>query len=451
MTKRVSPPFARDLPFSCKSLDGFGERLVGIYAKLLRLRLHSVLRSLNLSGSEQKAYRSPSVSGAEAFVFPRCRCLHTFLICRKLLVVFVSDTGGPLQWYWSRPWGVYFCAHASHAIEIDWQALSVERQGKVKAWLVEEGTRSIKYNRSIDIDGQKTLFGQANSLGQSDSECEFNNLASTTTARLGEPSGYSLIEALLAMPVVLLMGLLVVQLGLLAQQALTVNYAVGQAVRELGAAGGSLTKGLALGLSPLLLKNSSAVGSLSAAGQVLATSQAALASARLQGWVGWQVLEPKPETFYDWGLGTDQLIIPPSWVKHELSAARPRSGSVMASNASASLASGQRSGVDRLDASKLRVRFVVGLPLNMPLAGPLLAKAVAWSRGCSNLPPMRLGAVQLGAQSLTIYSAQGSLQELAHDCLLLKQGGFNASSGPRLPVRFEVTAQAQSVLDPLKF
>jgi hypothetical protein len=253
------------------------------------------------------------------------------------------------------------------------------------------------------------------------------------------------------MPVVLLMGLLVVQLGFLAQQALTVNYAVGQSVRELGAAGGSLSKGLALGLSPLLLKNASPVGSLAAAGQVLATSQAALASARVQGWVDWQVLEPKPETFYDWGLGADQLIVPPAWVKHDLSYARPRSGSGPTSDASTGLLSGQRSGVTRLDASRLRVRFVVGLPLNMPLAGPLLAKAVAWSRGCSSLSATQLGAVQLASQSLAIYSAQGSLQELAHDCLLLKQGGFNSTGGPRLPVRFEVKAQAQSVLDPRNF
>jgi hypothetical protein len=450
MTKRVSLPFASDLPVSYKPLDGFGERLVGIYAKLLCLRLCSALRSLNLSSSEQKACQPSRASGAKAFAFPRCRCLHTFFIYRRLLVVFVCDAGRPLQWHWSRPWGIYLCARAAHAIEMDWQLLSTQEQADVKAWLVKEGPRSAKPNCSLDFDSRNTCFSEGNSFSQSDASRQVNNLASSK-AGCRSPKGYSLIEALLAMPVVLLMGPLVVQLGLLAQQALTVNYAVGQSVRELGAAGGSLSKGLALGLSPLLLKDASEVGSLSAAGQVLATSQAALSSARLQGWVSWQVLEPKPEAFFDWGLGADQLIIPPAWVKHELSAARPRSGSGPAPDASTGLVSGQRSGVNRLDASRLRVRFVVGLPLNMPLAGPMLAKAVAWSRGCSKLSAEQLGAVRLGAQALNIYSAQGSLQELAHDCLLLKQGGFNASGGPRLPVRYEVTAQAQSVLDPLKF
>ena len=426
MTKVANFAFAGDFPLPCRPLSGFGERLVGIYAGLIRQRFESAL------------------------AFPQCRCLHTFFIRRRLLLVFVSDAGRPLQWHWSRPWGIYFCARAAHAIEIDWQLLSTKQQANVEDWLVKEGTRFTEPDFGLDFDSRNTCFSEENSYSQSDAIRQANNLANSK-AGCRSPKGYSLIEALLAMPIVLLMGLLVVQLGLLAQQALTVNYAVGQSVRELGAAGGSLTKGLALSLSPLLLKDSSAVGSLSAAGQVLATSQAALASARLQGWVSWQVLEPKPETFYDWGLGTDQLIIPPAWVKHELSAARPRSASVPAPDASRGLVSGQRSGVNRLDASRLRVRFVVGLPLTMPLAGPLLAKAVAWSRGCSSLSFEQLGAVQLRAQSLNIYSAQGSLQELAHDCLLLKQGGFNASGGPRLPVRYEVTAQAQSVLDPLKF
>ena len=426
MTKRVSLTFSSDFPVVCRPLSGFAERLIGIYAGLIRRRFESAL------------------------VFPRCRCLHTFFISRRLLVIFVSDAGRPLQWHWSRPWGIYFCAHAAHAIEIDWQLLSTKEQANVKAWLVKEGAWFTEPDCSLNFNSRNTCFSEGNSLGQSDARRQLDDLANTK-AGCRSPKGYSLVEALLAMPVVLLMGLLVVQLGLLAQQALTVNYAVGQSVRELGAAGGSLTKGLALGLSPVLLKDASAVGSLSAAGQVLATSQAALSSARLQGWVSWQVLAPKPETFFDWGLGADQLIIPPAWVKHELSAARPRSGSVPAPDASTGLASGQRSGVNRLDASRLRVRFVVGLPLNMPLAGPILANAVAWSRGCSRLSAEQLGAVQLGAQALNIYSAQGSLQELAHDCLLLKQGGFNASGGPRLPVRYEVTAQAQSVLDPLKF
>lgn len=414
----MSAASAFNLPIACRLLSGFGERLVGIYARLVRQCFRRVFKAG--LGQEANGFlfanaQEPMPSDSQepmALGFPNCRCLHTFFIRRRLLVVFVAATGRPVQWHWSRPWGVYFCAHARHAIEIDWQALSSQEQANVKDWLFAEGP-----------------------------------LASSRQA----PNGYSLIEALLAMPVVLLMGLLVVQLGFLAQQALTVNYAVGQSVREFGAAGGSLSKGLALGLSPLLLKTTSPVGSLAAAGQVLATSQAALASARVQGWVDWQVLEPKPETFYDWGLGADQLIVPPAWVKHDLSNARPRSGSGPTSDAGAGLVSGQRSGVTRLDASRLRVRFVVGLPLNMPLAGPLLAKAVAWSRGCSSLSATQLGAVQLASQSLAIYSAQGSLQDLAHDCLLLKQGGFNATGGPRLPVRFEVKAQAQSVLDPRNF
>ena len=385
------------LPIEVTLRTFFLERLVGIYGAYLRRK--TPLRAL---------------------VFLRCRCLHTFFIRRRLLLVFVSDTGRPLRHFWSRPWGVYFCRLATHAIELDWQALTAQEKNRVNEWLQEMPPAKLKKH---------------------------------------PPVGYSLIEALVVLPVVLLMGLLVVQLGLLAQQALTVNYAVNQSVRELGAAGGSLTKGLALGLSPLLLKDASGLGTLSAAAQVVVRSQTALAQARLQGWVDWKVLEPKPETFYDWGLGAEQFLVPPAWVKQELASLQPRSGTGSAASVPSQtsgqdnlgLVTGQRSGVNRLDASRLKVRFVVGLPLNMPLAGPLLAKGVSWSRGCSNLSAKQLGAVRLAPQSLAGYSATANLQELAHDCLLLTQGGFQSNAGPRLPIRFEVTAQAQSVLDPKAF
>lgn len=385
------------LPIEVTLRTFFLERLVGIYGACLRKQ--APLRAL---------------------VFLRCRCLHTFFIRRRLLLVFVSDSGRPLRHFWSRPWGVYFCRVAMHAIELDWQALTAHEKNRVKEWLQEMPTANLKKH---------------------------------------PPVGYSLIEALVVLPVVLLMGLLVVQLGLLAQQALTVNYAVSQSVRELGAAGGSLTKGLALGLSPLLLKDSSGLGTLSAAGQVVVRSQTALAQARLQGWVDWKVLEPKPEAFYDWGLGAEQFLVPPAWIKHELASLQPRSGAGSGGGVSSKtnvqaqlgLVTGQRSGVNRLDASRLKVRFVVGLPLNIPLAGPLLAKAVSWSRGCSYLSTKQLGALRLTSQSLADYSVTVNSQELAHDCLLLTQGGFQSKLGPRLPIRFEVTAQAQSVLDPKTF
>ncbi|MDA0249073.1 MAG: TadE/TadG family type IV pilus assembly protein, partial [Proteobacteria bacterium] len=209
----MSAASAFNLPIACRLLSGFGERLVGIYARLIRQRFRRVFKAG--SGQEETGFlfanaQEPMPSDSTepmALGFPHCRCLHTFFIRRRLLVIFVSATGRPVQWHWSRPWGVYFCAHARHAIEIDWQALSSQEQANVKDWLFAEGPS-----------------------------------ASSRQA----PKGYSLIEALLAMPVVLLMGLLVVQLGFLAQQALTVNYAVGQSVREFGAAGGSLSKGLAL-------------------------------------------------------------------------------------------------------------------------------------------------------------------------------------------------------------
>lgn len=217
--------------------------------------------------------------------------------------------------------------------------------------------------------------------------------------RLRASRGVAMVEALVALPVLCLLGLVVLQVALLMHARDGLHHALLEAARagSLGhASRQAIERGLARGLAPLQ----------PAGGVVDVDAQRARAAAELHrglaaGWIRLRKLAPTRESFNDWGepahdgsgaagaieIAVDNLPV-------EALRRTPASG---AAGAQAGAAIGRASGQTLADASLLLVELVYGVPADVPLVGALLAGTLARMDGCVARPPGRLGALDLGA------------------------------------------------------
>jgi hypothetical protein len=257
-----------------------------------------------------------------------------------------------------------------------------------------------------------------------------------------------MVEALIAAPIVLLMGLLVVQLIFLAHGRLVVGYAAAEAARA--AASGQVTAtaidtGLRRGLLPLLgvsaQQNAPGLDDLAAA---TVRGQMHYLRGKAEGWIRWNLLSPNSATLADWGQGTEQAVPPAQWLAGAFPS--PRSG--FATPPSGGAAVGRSSGQSFLDAGVIQLQVSVGLPLHVPLAGPLLARSLAWWRGCAATDAANLVSLRLHTPRPFGATSSASAQADLTDCLLLRGSsrlGAFLQSTARLPVRVVAVAQAQTV------
>lgn len=348
--------------------------------------------------------------------FPGCATVHTFWTRRPLCIVFLADDGRVLSWRVSQ-WGrIYRHPRAHSVLEIDLACLPERRAT----------------DRLVALTVQ--------SLPRCVSQAQTTKMA---------PSGMAMVEALIAAPIVLLLGLLVVQLILLAHGRLVVGYAAAEAVRA--AAAGRVTAaaidtGLRRGLLPLLgvsaQQNAPGLDDLAAA---TVRGQLHYLRGKAEGWIRWSLLSPSPATLADWGQGAEQAVPPAQWLAGAFPS--PRSG-VVTPSPGGGLAVGRSSGQSFLDAGVIQLQVSVGLPLHVPLAGPLLARSLAWWRGCAVTDAASLGTLRL--ETLRPLGAMGSSSAQADltDCLLLRGStglGALLQRPPRLPVKVVAVAQAQTV------
>jgi len=258
-----------------------------------------------------------------------------------------------------------------------------------------------------------------------------------------------MVEALIAAPIVLLLGLLVVQLIFLAHGRLVVGYAAAEAARA--AASGQVTAtaidtGLRRGLLPLLgvsaQQNAPGLDDLAAA---TVRGQMHYLRGKAEGWIRWNLLSPSSPTLADWGQGAEQAVPPAQWLAGAFPS--PRSGFTTPPSGGGP-AVGRNSGQSFLDAGVIQLQVSVGLPLHVPLAGPLLARSLAWWRGCAVTDAATLGSLRLHTPRPFSVTSSASAQADLTDCLLLRGssrlGGFLQSTA-RLPVRVVAVAQAQTV------
>ena len=216
--------------------------------------------------------------------------------------------------------------------------------------------------------------------------------------RLRASRGVAMVEALVALPVLCLLGLAVLQVALLMHARDGLHHALLEAARagSLGhASREAIERGLARGLAPLQ----------PASGAVDVDAQRARAAAELRrglaaGWIRLRKLAPTRESFDDWGeparddsgAALDAIEIAVDNLPVEALQRAPASG---VAGAQAGAAIGRASGQTLADASLLLVELTYGVPADVPLVGALLAGTLARMNGCAARPPDRLAAIGL--------------------------------------------------------
>jgi hypothetical protein len=271
----------------------------------------------------------------------------------------------------------------------------------------------------------------------------------------------SMIETLIAVPILLIVGLGALQFALVLQARHALNFALIEAARA-----GSVDHA-----DPLAIRNGLARGLLpwlhGAQGQAeylqnLMRTEVHLIEGEAQGWVLLAQQSPTPESFDDWAEparnANGELLegvreIPNDNLRVRSVRMQPASGVAGLRGAEPI---GQVSGQTLNDANLLRLRLDYGVPLVVPLVGRLMAWTLKVWDGCEALqsggasggPQPSARMETLGALRLPV-AGPGSVGRL-WPCMFYGMGNVQADAEgavqgpPRIPVRVSVTVRMQS-------
>lgn len=266
--------------------------------------------------------------------------------------------------------------------------------------------------------------------------------------RIKRPAGSSTVEFLLAFPIIIFFGFVCVQIGILWHAKFALTHAALIAARSASVSHGSdaaIRDGLIRGLLPLYAKTKE-LSSL--AGGLMATNLE-VAQGFAGGWLSWEVISPTRQSFMDWGQPADSVLSPgAAYGETEISfngmtglstRLMPRSG---ISRWSGGLAVGSASEQTLLEANTLKLVLRAGIPLKMPIAGRLLARALALYSGCSAFWSEqkidRVGLASFGS------GADASGFSSAIECRALAARDSSGAWSPRWPLTVSATIQMQS-------
>lgn len=276
--------------------------------------------------------------------------------------------------------------------------------------------------------------------------------AASIDRRLGKASieGLAMAEALLALPMLLVAALGVIQLGMLWQGRMVVRAAVHAAAREGAiqhADPQAITWALARALIPLQGGAVSGVGDLP--GAVLRSRAVFEAGDRL-GWIELTQLSPTTASFADWavpildvhgrpvtGSAGAQTEIPAQVIRAGMPIVQPQSG---ASGSRDGLPIGIASQQTIVDAQVLKLHLRYGVPLSVPLIGPLVARTMLAWHGCGIPRLHRIGLFQMGWDRPFL---EGSVQreDSRAMCMSLLAVDLQGHWSPRLPVQASATVR----------
>lgn len=254
----------------------------------------------------------------------------------------------------------------------------------------------------------------------------------------------------MALPVLLFVAFVIIQIGLLWHARFALSHAALVAARHASVHHGdnhAIRDGLVHGLMPFVSK----ADKLSDLPSALFRSGAELSLGLTSGWIAWEVLSPTRKSFDDWGVAADSFLsrgaaigereIPATQLGSAILHLRPNSG---IKGYADGYPIGNQSDQTLIDANILKIRLRVGVPLNMPLAGPLMARALAVFAGCGWLDPgateerTLIGLVDFGK------SAKGALLSPLMECRALAARDIQGHWRPRWPVSVTISVLMQS-------
>ncbi len=201
---------------------------------------------------------------ADALFFPNCSCVQGFGLKKKIQLVFVSAAGHVVDVH--RDFGGYSMRWHNNAIHV----LEFERTYK------------------IEIGDQVVLSGES---------------------KQRSPSGFSVVEVLLALPILIFCLFALIQIGLLWHARFALQHAVLVAARHASVSHGSdaaIRDALVQGLTPFAGRSSEVTGLVSASFR----SGAEVSQGLALGWLRWEVLSPSRQSFEDWGKPADRYLSP---------------------------------------------------------------------------------------------------------------------------------------------
>lgn len=253
--------------------------------------------------------------------------------------------------------------------------------------------------------------------------------------------GVAIVETLIAAPVVLWLGLAVLQWALVFHARSAVVFALSEAARA-GAVSGAdpqaIDRGLARGLAPFLGGAADAAGHLAA----IAGAQGHVAAGRAGGWLLLRQLSPTAQSFEDWAEDDiddfgrpdpSRRVIPNDNLTHRIHLTVP-AGGVAGHRGDEPI--GSRSGQTLADANLLKLELVYGVPLNVPFVGPLAAWALRIVDGCREPEARPVGTMTLAAPDA------GAARDWA--CAFYDAIDERGRAVPRVPVRVSATMRMQS-------
>ena len=256
-------------------------------------------------------------------------------------------------------------------------------------------------------------------------------------------SGATMVELLLALPVVLLLGLGIAQFMLVYQAKHALDYALTQAARQGAvshASGDSIRDGLAVGLVPYLYGAGDWNQLLLAEARATEHVEQGLSA----GWIRLRQRAPTLESFADWAEpALDPMGDPiPGVVEianDNLDSRRlrmqPLSG-IAGERLSEPI--GQLSGQTLADANLLRLELIYGVRLVVPVVGILLVRTLSIWNGCSApTSPDRLGLLTLGSVD-RLASASSWM------CAFLTAPDGDGRPNARIPLRASATVRMMS-------
>ena len=251
--------------------------------------------------------------------------------------------------------------------------------------------------------------------------------------------GAGAIEALLALPILLLVGLGALQFALVYQARHALNHALIEAARAGSVAHAdpaAIREGLARGLAPWLYGAADLVEHATAVVRAIVD----VAEGEATGRIRIVVQSPTPASFDDWaepaiddaGMPIPGLReIPNDSLVHRARRTLPAGGTA---GLRAGEPIGAASGQTLADANLLRLNLHYGVPLSVPLVGRFVAWTLrAWS-GCAASTPRTLGIVRLPGTGTGPSGPAGA-------CTMLSEDG---QGGPLLPVSVSATVRMQS-------
>lgn len=252
--------------------------------------------------------------------------------------------------------------------------------------------------------------------------------------------GVALVETLIAAPVVLWLGLAVLQWALVFHARGAVSYALHEAARAgtlAGADPDAIDGGLARGLVPFLPSPGGAAG----IDVGLLRARAHVTAGKAAGWILLRQLSPTAESFADWAepdIDSDgrpvpsRRVIPNDNLTHRIRVTLP-AGGIAGHRGEEPI--GAASGQTLADANLLKLELTYGVPLSVPFVAPLAAWALRIIDGCRPGAPRRVGLLDLGKPEVL---------GRAWPCPFYDAVDEGGRALPRIPIRLAATVRMQS-------